>query len=517
MFCAALVVVVLLGAGGAGASDAGVVPHVKDEVGMINTLLEAGATPARATAYTALPKGQWKTLFEADGPGMVTHMWVTFPEGAQLRGRQTLLRMYWDNEKEPSVEAPLTDFFGVPHGMTGKDVQFSSHYISVLPKNGLNCYFAMPFAAHAKIEVLSEAESGAEFYFQVDYARFHKGLPSEYAKLRFHAQFRFENPCEAYGRNYLVLDAVGKGSLVGVTLGVQIHQPEIDWWVHGGGDMVLLDAETNPSVLHGIGLEDYFGQAWGVSKHQTPYVGSQVLGGGKIGVYRFYVRDPVVFHSSIRMTIGSLAHAYSSVAYWYQEEPHRPFFRTPEADKRMPDSKALYGTYDIEPEDVVEWKLLAPFAIDVAHPFDKERSFELKESGKEQFTYVANGQPSLPDGNTINVVWKAQKAYNGFLDFNVIARPAVLGVRPQTSVVGYALRTVECEQAKDVCVRIGFDDEVVVRINDAVAFEGNHPNGFRGQVFTAHLKKGSNRIVVKLSNDDNDNWKSWAFSFRIDE
>lgn len=483
---------------------------------MISKLLASGATPHRATGYTAPPKGKWKVLLDTKGPGLITHMWFTFPPGDQMRGRRTLLRIYWDGEKEPSVEAPLTDFFGVPFGFTG--LLLASHYLVCAPNNGLNCYFPMPFARRARIEVLPEQTGGeGEFYYQIDYYRFGRELPEEFRTQRFHAQFRFENPCENYGRNYLFLDATGRGALVGLTLGIQINEPQVDWFVHGGGDSVLIDGESRSSVLHGIGLEDYFGQSWGVAPFQSPYAGCTYSGGGKIAIYRFYVAEPVVFHSSIRATMGALANGYSSVAYWYQEEPHKPFFRVPGADDRMPDTVARYGTYDMEPPSAAEWKLLAPIRIDEGEPFEKERALEKKETGEEEFSYEPRDTgPTLPGGDKMVVRWKPQKAYHNFLDFNLMARPAIGGIRPQGSVVGYALRYLNCAESRDVSIRVGFDDEVAVRVNGRVVFKGKHPNGFADQVFKARLKKGANRILVKLSNYDNNNWKSWAFSFHIE-
>ncbi|MCX7767254.1 MAG: DUF2961 domain-containing protein [Candidatus Sumerlaeia bacterium] len=55
--------------------------------------------------------------------------------------------MYWDGEKEPSVQVPLGDFFGVGFG---KEVEFKSFLLEMFPASGnnrsaLNCYFPMPF------------------------------------------------------------------------------------------------------------------------------------------------------------------------------------------------------------------------------------------------------------------------------------------------------------------------------------------------------------------------------------
>ena len=101
------------------------------------------------------------------------------------------------------------------------------------------------------------------------------------------------------------------------------------------------------ALLHGTGLEDYFNTAWTPQEeYSSPYHGITLGGGenwsGQISYYRFHVEDPVTFEESIRVTIEH-GHAnkrsddYSSVAYWYQTEPHKPFSVLP-VEQRIPGS-----------------------------------------------------------------------------------------------------------------------------------------------------------------------------------
>ncbi len=487
-------------------------------------LLAQQAKPARCSLTPELKEGQWSTLFEADGPGMITHIWFTFPTRDKMLGRRNLIRMFWDGEKEPSVVAPLSDFFCVPFGFTGTEYKINSKYIVIAPNNGFNCYFRMPFAKSAKIEIFPEQiQSGGGFYFQADYLKFPKELPAEYKDLRFHAQFRFENPCENYGRNYLFLDAAGKGMLLGATFGIQINYPKLDSWYHGGGDSIFIDGEENPAVLHGIGAEDFFGHSWGTAEFQSPYIGTAYQETDKDGklqrlaLYRFFVEDPVVFQHSIRAVLGALGNNHSSVAYWYQTEPHKKFFEVPKADLRMPDSVAKYGTYNVEAANACEWKLLTPFHINEAEPFSKVRAFEEKETGQEKYTFIwPFREPTVPDGNKIEVQWVSQKAYHNFIDLNVISRPAVRTIGLPFNVAGYALRYEECANDRDAVIHVGFDDDIEVRVNDNIVMKGSHPKGFSEESCKVRLNKGRNRILVKTSNYLNTTWKLWAFSFRME-
>jgi hypothetical protein len=473
--------------------------------------------------WPTLREGKWNTLFQSEGPGMIAHIWCAFPPRDTGLGRRTLVRMFWDGEAEPSVEAPLTDFFGVPFGYSGAECHLASRYLVVAPTDALNCYFPMPYAKSARIEVLPEqVESGGGLYFQLDYYRFAAELPPHYRDVRFHAQYRFENPCEEYGRNYLFLDAKGTGALVGATFGIESQPSPADAWFHGGGDSIFVDGEDLPSALHGIGGEDFFGQAWGAMQFQSAATGAPLVETDdqgnlkRIALYRFFVDDPLPFRHSLRATLGALGNAYSSVAYWYQTEPHRRFFRVPAADERMPGVLAPYGRHDVEPDDLAEWSLLAPFPLCEDHPFEEERPFELGEAGDESYRYQVDGLPSRRAGNTMQVQWRPQRAYHHFIDFNVVARPAVQTIRLEAGVVGYAVRYVDSVDEQEVTIHVGFDDEMLVRVNDEMVFRANHPQGFEARAFRAHLRRGRNRILVKLSNFDNTTWRLWAFAFRIE-
>ncbi len=86
--------------------------------------------------------------------------------------RRILLRMYWDNEENPSVEVPVGDFFG-----TGFEYK---HYIAEylgMSSGGYYCYFPMPFNKKACIEVVNE--TGQEiyaFYYHIDYQKLEESL-----------------------------------------------------------------------------------------------------------------------------------------------------------------------------------------------------------------------------------------------------------------------------------------------------------------------------------------------------
>jgi hypothetical protein len=176
------------------------------------------------------------------------------------------------------------------------------------------------------------------FYYYIDYRELPE-LPSDTPC--FHAQYRQEIPCQPL-KNYLFLDATGHGHYVGCNL--SILQRAMGWWGEGD-DMIYVDGEKTPS-LYGTGSEDYFSDAWGMREDENPFYGCPLQEpdfktGSKATVYRFHVPDPIPFKKSIRVTIehghaNNRSDYFSSVAYWYQSEPHKPFPVLPPMEDRLP-------------------------------------------------------------------------------------------------------------------------------------------------------------------------------------
>jgi hypothetical protein len=308
-------------------------------------------------------------LGDLKGPGCINHIWNTIAANERGYSRLLVLRMYWDGETNPSIECPIGDFFAIGHG---KDVPFESLPVTVTSDGrGRNCYWPMPFRKSAKITVTNEGRKpiGA-FYYYVDWAKTPKiSKKTGY----FHAMYRQEFPT-TMNQNYLLADIEGKGQYVGTVLSVRQH--EASWWGEGD-DFFYIDGDKEPR-LRGTGSEDYFCDGWGFRKMSTPFYGAPLMEGNDqysmTTVYRWHITDPVVFRKSLHVEIehkgvsfnqdGSIKSGFeersddfSSVAFWYQTEPHKPYAPMPkgyerlycdysdmiEAEKTIPDSKATSG------------------------------------------------------------------------------------------------------------------------------------------------------------------------------
>ena len=293
-----------------------------------------------------LKAGETRVLADLNGAGCINHIWMTYHSESPAPYRRRVLRMFWEGEENPSVEVPFGDFFGVGHGLSAP---YESAVLSETASPAFNCWWPMPFASSARVEVVNEDVDGI-LYFYIDYEEYDQPVPDA---LYFHAQYRQEYPCDGIpgndinldgAGNYVILEAEGCGHYVGCNL--SIHNEVGGWWGEGD-DMIFVDGDTWPPSLHGTGSEDYFSHAWGMQDQRGLYNGTSLFNKDhqdwerKWTVYRWHVLDPVPFEEQIRVTIehghaNNRSDDYSSLAYWYQTEPHQPFPPLPSATERLP-------------------------------------------------------------------------------------------------------------------------------------------------------------------------------------
>jgi hypothetical protein len=294
---------------------------------------------------TILPPGKAIEMPVLEGPGMITHIWMTSHAGRVNELNALSLRIYWDGQTEPAVEAPLGEFFAVGQG---KPAVVESVPVQVSPTGSLVCYWRMPFAKSARIVVTNDnPDRTAGLYWQVDWVEL-DDLPT--GTPCFHAQYRQEYPARA-GQDYLIADLEGCGQYVGTVMSVTLAQ---DGWWGEGDDFFYIDGETVPS-LQGTGSEDYFNDAWGFRPRTGHWFGQPRWEGDNAGdsgvCYRWHVLDPVGFARSLKVTIehkGNRAEDtegfylerpdfLNSVAFWYQAGPAKRFGSLPPfPERRVP-------------------------------------------------------------------------------------------------------------------------------------------------------------------------------------
>ena len=296
--------------------------------------------------------GKTFTLAEISGAGSIQHIWMT----PTLSWRLSILRMYWDDEKEPSVEVPLGDFFAMGWD---KYAKISSLAICVNPGNGFNSYWSMPFRRKARITIENLNDHPLRLYYQIDYTQTEVSKDAAY----FHAQFRRRSIPVPFKQVYTIVDGIkGKGQYVGTYLAWGVHNN--GWW--GEGEVKFyLDGDRDFPTINGTGTEDYFGGSYNFENQgkfeefTSPYTGliqaikpdGLYFSQERFGLYRWHIADPVRFGEDLRVTIHALGWRkggkylpltddIASVAFWYQAEPHAPFPKLPGVDQLEVNSSA---------------------------------------------------------------------------------------------------------------------------------------------------------------------------------
>ncbi|MHB0859521.1 MAG: glycoside hydrolase family 172 protein [Anaerolineae bacterium] len=281
------------------------------------------------------------TLADIEGPGIIQHIWITVSPDAY---RSCILRMYWDDEETPSVEAPLGDWFANVNGLR---YNVNSMPVAVNPSGGFNSYWPMPFRRRARITIQSDYWKPIDgFFYQITYAL--TDVPEEAGT--FHAQWRRGMTTREYPEHVILEGVQGQGHYVGTVIGWA--QFSNGWW--GEGEVKFyMDGDGRYPTICGTGTEDYFGGAWGFGDtFSTPFLGYPLWRKepGEVpqhGLYRWHILDPIRFQSDLKVTVQALGwwlntqfqpltDDIASVAYWYQREPHAPFPQMPDLAGRWP-------------------------------------------------------------------------------------------------------------------------------------------------------------------------------------
>ncbi|MEA2011797.1 MAG: glycoside hydrolase family 172 protein [Verrucomicrobiota bacterium] len=308
--------------------------------------------------------GETLELANIEGPGCIQQIWMT-PTGDY---RHTILRIYYDDQEQPSVECPVGDFFASAFTDYHTFAQIDSAMVCVNPGNAFNCYWPMPFRKRIRItmENISPVGIDAGVFYQINYAL--NDVPDDAAY--FHAQFRRTNPLP-YGDVYTMIDGIkGKGQYVGTYMAWGLNNNK--WW--GEGEVKFyMDGDTKPKLsdgkevagstgfptICGTGTEDYFCGSYNFEnkakkeyqEYSTQYAGVPHIvrpdgvynANTRFSMYRWHVTDPIRFEEDLKVTVQALGWRkggrylplqddIASVAFWYQTLPTAPFPELPSAN-----------------------------------------------------------------------------------------------------------------------------------------------------------------------------------------
>lgn len=267
----------------------------------------------------SLPRSK---ITSGEGSGVIDR--VAFVPSA-ITSKETLqnsrIRIWWDGQEEPAIDCPVGVFFGTGLGPVAlRAIAFQSD-----GKAFVNC-FPMPFWSSYRIEVDGIA---GQLLVDIGVQRYKKA-ESGY----FCATYRKEHPT-TLGKDFVMLETGGAGKLVGTVLVVEPPTPaDKQWWE---GDLRSYTNGKRTPNMHGTGHEDDHLGGWSNEFLETPYTlpmhgepAVEMLDwngqyNGNCSLYRLWPGicfEDGISHSVEHGTENVKNYNYSSVAFWYRNEPY---------------------------------------------------------------------------------------------------------------------------------------------------------------------------------------------------
>lgn len=290
----------------------------------LSRITDAVTLTETAFHQVSVPKGEEWVLADLKGPGKVTYFYITDDTvGKWYPG--LVLKVFWDDATYPSIDVPLSDFFGA---MAKRTVDYQSLPMQI-NHSCFMCYLPMPFSKRARFVLVNDGNR--DYSQKIAFGLDHEQCDSWSAeKSRLHCEWRRSNPVT--NGLHVIMESQGRGQYVGSILKVVSRSPGI--WFGEGDTLFHLDGQT---FGHSPGTEDEYGSCWEDPRWRTfssSYCGHIFNEDGVNLMYRWYIANPVRFQHSFKVeiqnqhdngvsTTASTADDYTSVAFWYQEGPHK--------------------------------------------------------------------------------------------------------------------------------------------------------------------------------------------------
>jgi hypothetical protein len=290
--------------------------------------------PGRKSKTIPIPRGHRVTIGNVRGQGYIAQLWLTVPGWfwqywdsnapvSQTILKTLILRIYWDDEDIPAVQAPVGDFFG--NGLC-EISNFTSRYFG-MSSGGFYCKFPMPFSKCFRVELENLDEFiDTEVFANILYQLTEVPLSNNGY---FHANFH--TAANKGSEPIHILEAEGRGHFVGCTLSAQGEEKHYLSFLEAP-EYVYLDEDWESPRIVGTGLEDYFLGGWyfreGVFTGELHGVPSKDPLNSSITMYRIHENDVIRFNRRIRFQFVNpwdpdrlKPFVYSAVAFYYSDAP----------------------------------------------------------------------------------------------------------------------------------------------------------------------------------------------------
>ncbi len=240
------------------------------------------------------------TIFNQDGPGVVTLFHASdygIGDDSQL-----MLRVWYDNEKDPAIEMPLMDFLGDIQSAT--QPYATIHFSHV--RRSHNFRLPMPFRKHIRIEVENPTSDYMFGYMNIQWDQV-KRIPklSGYLRVAYqNGQFQFPH------EDLMLCDIQSPGAIVAHWLQLEgDHESCADGQgICEGNHEIYLDGDVEPT-LESLGAEDFYGHSWGFAGIESDFYMAIVRyeetknGGTRVAMVRARDSDKITFRQSCKILL----------------------------------------------------------------------------------------------------------------------------------------------------------------------------------------------------------------------
>ncbi len=300
-------------------------PEAVAAIGEVKTSWNAHASiwpdsmQRKTTGNATLSPKKKQQILELSGPSVIRELqftpdWSGFSSPAAIEKalRGLIVRIYWDGNTAPSVEAPL----GAICGSMWSRMRYQSLYFGMTNET-LSLRFPMPFQSSATVEIENSGDTAVPVTITA--------VTELSAKSQgyLHSGWK-KSTAQAVGRPHTILQTDGSGKYVGCILGVR--SLDQSWWVLEGDELITVDGEKTPG-WKGTGLEDYFNGGWYYGNAlASPLNGIVFKALVRSVQYRIHQADPVSFTGSFNMIFergpdNASRAAFESVSFYYLERP----------------------------------------------------------------------------------------------------------------------------------------------------------------------------------------------------
>lgn len=260
---------------------------------------------------------------EFQGPAMIRELEIRWTRSDTARMRGLVLRVWWDDEKEPSIEVPVDDLFGFDHG--------SRSTLRLYPINredgeaGVHrgrLWLPMPFEKKARL-VLANENGPADGPVPCGLSILWKPLGSrrwgrwDPAFGQLHARFGWTAKQAGRADPHQVLEVAGAGRFIGCMLMVNKDRSNRDYL------MVPETMTVDGTAWGGTSMDNFF-NGFNAYSHRfsAAFHGVPIQRKGNVTQFRFFIPDSIPFRKSFGLSFPYADENLASVAFWYQKEPH---------------------------------------------------------------------------------------------------------------------------------------------------------------------------------------------------